>query len=102
MDALNFLRNCVCQVFASTVDNLTLSICHIFCLRGDLNAIRRISVEFCEDVARNGTLYVEARFCPQLLMDAKHPEVTPSHIIDAVLDGFKEGEATYGIRVKRD
>jgi hypothetical protein len=33
-------------------------------------------------------------------MDEKHPEVTPSHIIDAVLDGFKEGEATYGIKVK--
>jgi len=66
---------------------------------GDLLAIRRISVEFCEDVAKNGTLYVEARFCPQLLMDEKFPEVTASHIIDQVLDGFKEGEASFGVKV---
>jgi hypothetical protein len=40
------------------------------------------------------------RFCPQLLMDKKHPEVNPDHIIDAVLDGLREGEATYGVKVK--
>ena len=70
-----------------------------FVSRADLQAIRRISVEFIEDCARNGTLYVEARFCPQLLMDDKHPELTADHIINAVLDGFKEGEATYGVKV---
>jgi hypothetical protein len=33
-------------------------------------------------------------------MDKKHPEVNPDHIIDAVLDGLREGEATYGVKVK--
>ncbi len=87
------------QFFYKPNTKITKPMSHFFCLRGDLAAIRRISVEFCEDVARNGTLYVEARFCPQLLMDEKHPEVTANHIIDVVLDGFKEGEATYGIKV---
>lgn len=33
-------------------------------------------------------------------MDEKHPELTADHIIDAVLDGFKEGETNYGVKVK--
>jgi hypothetical protein len=26
-------------------------------------------------------------------------DVTPDHVINAVLDGFREGEATYGVMV---
>ena len=34
-------------------------------------------------------------------MDEKQPELTADHIIDAVLDGFKEGEAAFGVMVRR-
>ena len=37
-------------------------------LGGDLEAIERIALEFCEDAAHNGLLYVESRFCPHLLL----------------------------------
>jgi adenosine deaminase len=71
-----------------------------FFLRGDLVAIKRISVEFCEDVANNGVLYVEARFCPHLMLNEKNPEVTARHVVIAVLEGFQTGEQLYGVKVK--
>ena len=35
-------------------------------------------------------------------MTDKSPEVTAEHIIDAVLDGFKEGESSFGVKVKNE
>ena len=32
-------------------------------------------------------------------MDEKYPEVTPDPIVDAVLEGTREGEATFGVKV---
>ena len=37
-------------------------------LVGDMAAVERIAVEFCEDAAYNGVLYVESRFCPNFLV----------------------------------
>ena len=68
--------------------------------RGDLEAIKRISIEFCEDVANNGVLYVEARFCPHLMLDEeKAPELGARQVLETVLEGFRRGEALYGIKV---
>ena len=86
-------------------------------LAGDLTAIQRIAVEFCEDAANNGVLYVESRFCPHLLLKAGDSEVTADDIVEAVLKGFKvqeyiefqlnintmmfqEGEARYGLTAR--
>ena len=69
--------------------------------RGDLNAIKRISLEFCEDAFNNGILYVEARFCPQLMLSDKVPEVTARHVVQTVLQGFKEGEEKFGLKVSK-
>lgn len=35
---------------------------------GDLSAIERVAYEFCEDKAKNGVLYVEARYSPHFLL----------------------------------
>lgn len=47
-----------------------LQIIHvIFALpSGDLSAIERVAYEFCEDKAKNGVLYVEARYSPHFLL----------------------------------
>ena len=71
----------------------------LFCFRGDLKAIKRIAIEFCQDVAANGVLYVEARFCPHLMLSETAPEVTPKHVVQTVLDGFKEAETKLGLKV---
>ena len=68
--------------------------------RGDLGAIKRITVEFCEDAVNNGILYVEARFCPHLMLSDKIPEVTAKDVVQTVLCGFLEGEAKFGLKVR--
>ena len=70
-----------------------------YLFRGDLKAIRRITLEFCEDVAKAGTLYVEARFCPHLMLCDTCPEVKVEHIIQTVLDAAKTGEELFGTKV---
>ena len=77
---------------------LTLKVDLFF--RGDLDAIKRITVEFCEDAFNNGILYVEARFCPHLMLSDKNPEVTAKDVVETVLVGFKEGEAKFGLKVR--
>jgi len=69
-------------------------------VQGDLKAIKRISKEFCEDCYNNGILYVEARFCPHLMLSEKSPEVTVKHIVETVLEAFKEGEETFGLKAR--
>jgi len=69
-------------------------------LAGDLSAIERLGREFCEDAAFNGLLYVESRFCPHLLLKSEDPEVTADDIVEAVLRGFKDGEAKYGVTAR--
>ena len=69
-------------------------------LAGDVVAIERVAREFCEDAAFNGLLYVESRFCPHLLLDEKNAEVTADEIVEAVLRGFKTGEAEHGLTAR--
>ena len=67
---------------------------------GDLNAIRRVTLEFTEDAAKNGILYMEPRFCPNLMVSEAVPEVTAKHIVRTVLDALQEGEKLYGVKVQ--
>ena len=50
---------------------------------GDLVAIERIALEFCEDAAHNGLLYVESRFCPHLLLGEPQPGSGENSILHA-------------------
>jgi hypothetical protein len=47
-----------------------LQIIYVICAlsSGDLSAIERVAYEFCEDKAKNGVLYVEARYSPHFLL----------------------------------
>lgn len=65
-------------------------------LTGDMAAIERIAMEFCEDAAYNGLLYVESRFCPNFLV-GDSGAFTSDDVVEAVLKGFKRGEAEYGV-----
>jgi adenosine deaminase len=50
--------------------SFVLQIIRIICAlpSGDFSAIERVAYEFCEDKARNGVLYVEARYSPHFLL----------------------------------
>ena len=56
-------------------------------------------MEFSEDLARNGVLYAEPRFCPHLMLSEDAPEVKAKHVIQTVLEGLREGEQLYGVKV---
>ena len=62
-----------------------------------VSAIKRIALEFCEDAAENGVLYVEARFSPHLMAKG---EVKAEHVTKAVCDTFAEGEQKYGVKAR--
>ena len=70
-------------------------------LVGDTSAIQRVAREFCEDAVFNGILYIEARFCPHLLLKPEAEDgVRADDIVEAVLRGFKEGEAKYALTAR--
>jgi len=70
-------------------------------LTGDVKAMERVAYEFCEDVASNGILYVEGRFCPHLLINpAKEDEASADDILEAVLRGLVKGQAEFGVMVR--
>ncbi len=59
--------------------------------------VHRMAVEFCEDSAANGTAYVEARFSPHLMASG---EVGAEDVLKAAIEGFREGEKKFGIKVR--
>uniref|UniRef100_A0A0N5AN01 Adenosine deaminase n=1 Tax=Syphacia muris TaxID=451379 RepID=A0A0N5AN01_9BILA len=83
-------------------------------LAGDKDAIERIAYEMCEDQAKNGVVYFEARYSPHLLCntvnnsvatihghvyDAKGP-LPPKAVVEAVKRGFDRGEKEFNVRAR--
>ena len=59
-------------------------------------ALRRVAAECAEDLAADGVVYAEVRFAPEL-----HTErgLSLDEVVEAVLDGFREGCEGRGIKV---
>ncbi|RJL33047.1 adenosine deaminase [Bailinhaonella thermotolerans] len=59
-------------------------------------ALRRVAFEAGEDLALDGVVYAEIRYAPE-----QHTEggLTLDQVVEAVLEGFRDAEAKYGIRV---
>ena len=53
------------------------------------NSLARVAFEACEDLANDGVVYAEIRFAPEL---HQNTGLTLDEIVQAVLDGFAEGE----------
>jgi len=72
------------------------------CIAGDLSAIERVAYEFCEDKAKNGVLYVEARYSPHFLVAEDGPSDIKalSEIVQAVNRGYARGEQNFNIKVR--
>src|SRR5262250_3977387 len=60
------------------------------------DALRRVAAECAEDLAADGVVYAEVRFAPEL-----HTErgLTLDEVVEAVLDGFRQGSERRGITV---
>ena len=60
------------------------------------DALRRVAAECAEDLAADGIVYAEVRFAPEL-----HTErgLSLDEVVEAVLDGFRQGSEARGITV---
>jgi adenosine deaminase len=60
------------------------------------DALRRVAAECAEDLAADGVVYAEVRFAPEL-----HTErgLNLDQVVQAVLEGFRQGSEGRGIRV---
>ncbi len=61
----------------------------------DYESLRRVSYELLEDAAAENVWYMEVRYSP-LLHQQKGMKVT--QIVDAVIEGLKQGEKDFGVR----
>ncbi|XP_022240793.1 adenosine deaminase-like isoform X2 [Limulus polyphemus] len=87
---------------------------HIFMptIIGDSEALERVAYELCEDQAKQGVCYFEARFSPHLCSntDGLPPDeivspdddraVTPKKVVESILKGLKRGEKDFNIKAR--
>ncbi|XP_034978626.1 adenosine deaminase isoform X2 [Zootoca vivipara] len=78
-------------------------------IAGDREAVERIAYEFVEMKAKEGVIYVEARYSPHLLANCKvHPipwnqeegDLTPDEVVSLVNRGLKAGEKAFNIKAR--
>src|SRR5229473_657306 len=69
---------------------------HTVAVMQTADALRRVAAECAEDLAADGVVYAEVRFAPEL-----HTErgLRLDEVVEAVLDGFRQGSARRGIKV---
>src|ERR1700689_3770999 len=60
------------------------------------DALRRVAAECAADLAADGVAYAEARFAPELHTE---PGLSLDEVVDAVLEGFRQGGEGRGITV---
>ncbi|XP_077994457.1 adenosine deaminase-like [Glandiceps talaboti] len=76
-------------------------------LVGDQEAVERIAYELCEDKAKDGVAYIEARYCPHLFandnivaLKQTGGDVSPRDVVTWVNEGLRRGSKEFGIVAK--
>ena len=59
-------------------------------------SLMRVAAECAEDLAEDGVVYAEVRFAPELHIEQG---LSLDEVVEAVLDGFREGSAGRGITI---
>ena len=67
---------------------------HTIAVMQDENSLYRVTMEALEDLANDGVVYSELRFAPLVHCQK---ELTPTQVVNAVLNGIKDGEHKYNI-----
>jgi adenosine deaminase len=69
---------------------------HTVAVMQTADALRRVAAECAEDLAADGIVYAEVRFAPELHVAQG---LALNEVVEAVLDGFRDGSAGRGITV---
>src|SRR6478672_5132113 len=64
---------------------------------GDTDACRRVARENVEDAKREGIDYIELRFSPWFMSEPHR--LDPARVVEAVVQGAREGEEATGVKV---
>ena len=67
---------------------------HTIAVMQDTNSIYRVTMEALEDLANDGVVYAELRFAP--LVHCQNG-LNPKEVVDAVLNGIKDGTNQFGV-----
>jgi adenosine deaminase len=70
---------------------------HTVAVMQTAEALTRVAAECAEDLAADGIIYAEVRFAPELHLDRG---LSLDQVVEAVLEGFRQGGAATGIRVR--
>ncbi|GMT26007.1 hypothetical protein PFISCL1PPCAC_17304 [Pristionchus fissidentatus] len=65
-------------------------------ITNDLDAMERIAYELCEDQAKQGVVYFEARYAPHPLINDKS-SLTARQVVEAVSRGLRRGKTDFGV-----
>jgi len=60
-------------------------------------ALKRVALECAEDLAADGVVYAEVRYAPEL---STNRGLSLDEVMQAILEGFREGSARYGITMR--
>lgn len=63
----------------------------------EAEAVERIAYELCEDEARQGVRYFEARFSPHVLMTET---LRPAEVVERALAGLRKGQERFGVTAR--
>ncbi|XP_060628174.2 adenosine deaminase [Anolis sagrei] len=109
-DTVKGLEECIsCKEPYSLTEFLSKFSIYMPAIAGDREAIRRIAYEFVEMKAKEGVIYVEARYSPHFLANCGvHPipwgqkkgDVTPDEVVSLVNRGLKDGEKDFHIKAR--
>ncbi|KAF7696144.1 adenosine deaminase [Silurus meridionalis] len=78
-------------------------------IAGNREAIKRIAYEFVETKAKEGVIYIEARYSPHLMANSnvdpiqwnqEEGDVTPDDVVHLVNEGLKQGEKDFKIKAR--
>ncbi|KAG8193011.1 hypothetical protein JTE90_028131 [Oedothorax gibbosus] len=72
-------------------------------ISGDAEAIERMAYEFCEDAVKEGVLYSEVRYCPQLMTHSefsKSGPLTVREVCHSVSKGLARGGSDFNLTVR--
>ncbi|KAG8447059.1 hypothetical protein GDO86_014490, partial [Hymenochirus boettgeri] len=102
-------RKIECTKAGSLTEFLSKFAFYMPIVAGDREAVRRIAYEFVEMESKQGVIYVEVRYSPQLFANCKvdpipwgqkEGDLSPDEVVDLVNHGLKEGEKDFNIKVK--
>ncbi len=74
---------------SGTLERYLDTFAHTLAVMQTADGLQRVAREAAEDLAADGVVYAEVRWAPELHTDSG---LTLEQVVDAVLDGFREGE----------